>query len=103
MLLEVEVITDNYGETENLFKLKEKNNFIWNEIWRENSFQSDSAQSYQQCLSTSKCYKFIMLDTYSDGMCCAHGDGSYKLLLGGTLLRESTFTDGAKEETKINC
>ena len=138
MLLEVEVITDTYGETENLFKLKEKNNYFWNEIWKENSFQSDSVQSYQQCLSTSKCYKFIMMDNYADGMCCTHGDGGYTLLWGGkknrveipsvrlqlhlrtfvsnvnfflsyllillgTLLKESDFMDGTREETKINC
>eukprot|EP00554_Chaetoceros_debilis_P003689 CAMPEP_0194084654 /NCGR_PEP_ID=MMETSP0149-20130528/14218_1 /TAXON_ID=122233 /ORGANISM="Chaetoceros debilis, Strain MM31A-1" /LENGTH=43 /DNA_ID= /DNA_START= /DNA_END= /DNA_ORIENTATION= len=43
------------------------------------------------------------MDNYADGMCCTHGDGGYTLLWGGTLLKESDFMDGTREETKINC
>jgi len=103
MLLEVEVITDSYGEVENRFQLDEENNNSWNEIWKEDSFQSSSFQSYQQCLSITKCYKFTMIDSYEDGMCCTHGSGGYVLYWEGVLLTESNFVNGEREETTFNC
>jgi len=38
------------------------------------------------CLPASECYTFTIYDSYSDGICCSHGNGEYSIYIDGELI-----------------
>ena len=54
-------------------------------------------QSTTACLRTGK-YKFTIIDTAGDGICCAHGQGRYDILVNGDTVH--TGDHGGRFETK---
>jgi len=46
------------------------------------------------CLSNGS-YRFTIMDSYGDGMCCTHGNGSYELKVNGSVQKSGgQFTNG---------
>ena len=88
--------TDSYG-SETSWKLRDNNTGRLLAYARGNSYESGKAYSIQgiPCLREGS-YKFIMRDSYGDGMCCSYGQGSYSLSVGGTVVASGgqfTFKD----------
>ena len=50
-------------------------------------------QSSSRCLYKIFCYKLIVYDTGADGMCCEHGNGSYKAYWNGKLPKRVWMTE----------
>lgn len=56
-------------------------------------------------LVDGNCYRFIVYDSYGDGMCCSYGSGSYQLLVGSTVVATGgnfTSQDGDKFVLDVN-
>ena len=43
------------------------------------------------CLDGGVLYEFNISDQYSDGMCCAYGEGSYSIVLDGDTIAGGDF------------
>jgi len=41
---------------------------------------------YVECVDEPGCYSFIIYDSYCDGICCAYGNGFYKIYYEGALV-----------------
>ncbi|HMS69860.1 MAG TPA: T9SS type A sorting domain-containing protein, partial [Saprospiraceae bacterium] len=62
---------------------------------------SNQTQTKTVCLTPSQCYNFIINDGYGDGICCAQGNGNYKVVVNGnTMVSGGQF---AATETKQFC
>jgi len=48
-------------------------------------YESESKYVESGCLDTN-CYRFTIKDSWNDGMCCSHGEGSYSLKINGSEL-----------------
>eukprot|EP01083_Nonionella_stella_P208676 757102_1 len=56
-LFEVEVKSDNFGSEDNLFKVfQKKRGGGFKNVWREDVTVNDSIQTFEKCLSATKCY-----------------------------------------------
>ncbi|MBK8389095.1 MAG: T9SS type A sorting domain-containing protein [Saprospiraceae bacterium] len=54
---------------------------------------SNQTQTKTVCLTPSQCYNFIINDGYGDGICCAQGNGNYKVVVNGnTMVSGGQFT-----------
>lgn len=76
--LTFELTTDNYG-AETSWQLADSNN---QQVYAGAGYASNSSHSEQWCLSDGD-YAFTISDSYSDGICCSHGNGSYRLSVNG--------------------
>lgn len=54
------------------------------------------------CVMPNTCYKFVINDTYGDGICCAYGTGYYVLVLDGDTIATGGDYDFS-ETTLFNC
>ncbi|MFN9882008.1 MAG: hypothetical protein ACK53R_01400, partial [Bacteroidota bacterium] len=54
------------------------------------------------CVLPNTCYKFVINDTYGDGICCAYGSGYYVLVLDGDTIATGGDYDFS-ETTLFNC
>lgn len=70
--------TDNYG-AETSWQLTDSNN---QQVYAGGGYSSNSNYSEQWCLNDGN-YAFTISDSYGDGMCCSHGNGSYRLSRNG--------------------
>jgi len=52
---------------------------------------SSSIGDVTPCLESNKVFTFSISDDWGDGICCSHGDGSYKLYRG-----EAIFIEGGE-------
>lgn len=87
--LELSVLTDAYPN-ENRVVLQDTSTgeFVWNIA----DLNGNSVTAIDACIDPASCYKFEILDTYGDGLCCAYGDGSFELVLDGeTIAQGSDF------------
>lgn len=67
-----------------------------------NVIASGTSQSDSICVNPGSCYRFTIYDSFGDGMCCNYGNGSYTLLLDGTVIRlGGSFTHN--ETTSFGC
>ena len=73
-LININIMTDNYGN-ENSWKLLNENNIV---IDSNDSLLNNTLYELSYCLEYS-CYKFIINDSYGDGFCCNFGNGYYEL------------------------
>lgn len=76
----IELNTDNYPE-DNSWTIARNDG--WGEVVAASPKYTETGKKYVQevCLpmgAEDRTYKFIILDGYKDGMCCSHGQGSYK-------------------------
>merc|ERR1712176_588778 len=94
---ELELTTDSYpGETSFLLE----NNFTGVTLWNvtEKALEEAGATTYYTSkVCPSDCYRFLIGDLGSDGICCGHGTGGYVLYFGDLVLSGGDFTDFAEE------
>ncbi|KAL3909499.1 MAG: hypothetical protein SGILL_008065, partial [Bacillariaceae sp.] len=83
--LVVEVMTDEYGDLDN----------SWKVLRRNGNFQAGGVPSFprrndkftnETCLQKNQMYDFILDDSYGDSLCCQYGQGYYKGFLNGKLI-----------------
>jgi len=89
---EVQIVQDNYP-VETSWKL-------FNELGLEVAGGGSVGASV--CIDAYQCHQFVIYDSYGDGLCCAYGEGSYTLLLGGVEVGTGGFF-GFEEGTSVNC
>ncbi|MCB0793827.1 MAG: T9SS type A sorting domain-containing protein [Flavobacteriales bacterium] len=78
----LELKTDNYGE-ETGWKLFDSNGTVVQQV-AANSLGDNQVYTYDWTLNPNECYKFEITDAYGDGICCAYGNGYYKIMQTGT-------------------
>jgi len=91
----VTITTDDYpGET--TFKVVNQNGAEFMSGGPYSGKRTEYAKA--SCLSSSNTYTFTIFDSYSDGICCSYGNGSYRLAVDGAVVK-SGATFGASEST----
>jgi hypothetical protein len=102
----VKITTDRYG-SESSWKIRKSNNQIVTGGTGGPFTDQGAVGEFPQTdvtvtLPASDCYRFIMSDSYGDGMCCQYGNGSYQILdgNGNTLLQGGSFED--EDNKKMN-
>jgi len=84
----VTIVQDQYGTESTWVIVDESDNVIANGGPYSNLGASGTqTHTHNVTINNSGCYKFHMLDSYGDGMCCTYGNGYYKLeQADGTLI-----------------
>lgn len=89
----LKVRTDNYCE-ETTWKLYNSSNVVVQQGGPYTAGSQDNMEfSYTWTLSDQECYTFKIYDAYGDGICCAYGNGYYKLTRSWD---NSIFLEGAQ-------
>lgn len=93
--LNLNVLTDGYSE-ETTWKVEDLEGNI---IAQNGNLSNNSTYNIAIPVNHNSCYKFVFLDEYGDGICCAEGNGSFSLTtnLGTVIASGSNF--GSKVET----
>jgi len=84
--VEVSVTTDNYaGETSwEIFPSDDPS-----DVLMSGSGYTQGGTTYTEAGELScGSYKFVIKDTYGDGICCAYGEGSFEVTVGDTVVAE---------------
>lgn len=90
--LKIVIIPDNYP-SETSWNLKDQTGAI---------VLSGIINSDSICVPNNSCYTFTIIDSYGDGICCAFGNGSYKIYLNGVQVATGgQFT--YQQSVDINC
>jgi len=76
--------TDNYA-SESSWKLFDSNN---NQVAQNGSLANATTYDHWWNLNPNECYRFDLYDGYGDGICCAYGNGFFRLRSNGTLMAE---------------
>lgn len=90
--VEVTITTDVYSASENFFFVKDSSN---QKVWQEYGLQNDTTETFYKCLPKNKCYRFIIRDTYGDGLI----GGNYSVKWEGDIIKESNFASGKRESS----
>ena len=81
--------TDNYG-SETTWSIVTSSG---TEVASGNGYGNNQDYSENVCLDDGG-YTFTILDSYGDGICCSHGNGSYSLSIDGTVVASgANFTN----------
>jgi len=98
--LEIEVSADSYSEADNSFKvLMRKNGKFDVERVSVENLSNNQVVRMSRCLNKDKCYKFIMLDKFGDGICCGYGKGYYIITWDGKRVKRAPFKGGKTNKT----
>ena len=97
----IDVTTDQYGNSENGWELKDESGNVVASAPVGSLTQSSVQPTVTANLDPNKCYSFIFVDTYGDGICCTYGQGSYTvtdangtiIAGGGSAMSFSNFYD----------
>tara|TARA_B100001939_G_scaffold347981_1_gene371793 strand:- start:1554 stop:3422 length:1869 start_codon:yes stop_codon:yes gene_type:complete len=73
----IDVTTDQYGNAENGWELKDESGNVVASAPIGSLTASSVQPTVTANLDPNKCYSFIFVDTYGDGICCTYGQGSY--------------------------
>jgi endonuclease I len=73
--------TDSYGEETSWQITNSQNNVVES----GNGYQANTQYNQEICLAAGD-YSFTIFDSYGDGICCNHGNGSYSLTNANTVL-----------------
>jgi len=98
--------TDNYGEdiTWRLRQRNSKGKFrqIYPEFDKEYGDNQEFVEEY--CIPKNECYRFIIFDSWGDGLCCQYGEGSYEISLNGSRIKKSSFEEKSRQRVQFgNC
>ena len=58
-------------------------------VWRKNNLPDNETSTFEKCLPSNACYKFIITDRSSDGMCCNFGEGDYIVSWNDTIVKHT--------------
>ncbi len=97
----IDVTTDQYANSENGWELKDESGNVVASAPIGSLTASSVQPSVTANLDPNKCYSFIFVDTYGDGICCTYGQGSYTvtdasgtiIAGGGSAMSFSNFYD----------
>ena len=96
----IDVTTDQYGNSENGWELKDESGNVVASAPIGSLTASSVQPTVTANLDPNKCYSFIFVDTYGDGICCTYGQGSYTvtdangtIIAGGVASSFSNFYD----------
>ena len=97
----IDVTTDQYGNSENGWELKDESGNVVASAPVGSLTASSVQPTVTANLDPNKCYSFIFVDTYGDGICCTYGQGSYTvtdangtiIAGGGSAMSFSNFYD----------
>ncbi|NMH59924.1 endonuclease [Alteromonas ponticola] len=87
--------TDNYG-AETSWQITDATSQV---IFSGDSYASNASYDEAVCLADGD-YTLTVLDSYGDGICCSHGNGSYKLAVENTTIA-SGGSFGLQENTNF--
>ena len=83
----IDVTTDQYGNSENGWELKDESGNVVASAPIGSLTASSVQPTVTANLDPNKCYSFIFVDTYGDGICCTYGQGSYTVTdANGTII-----------------
>ena len=83
----IDVTTDSYGNAENGWELKDESGNVVASAPVGSLTASSVQPTVTANLDPNKCYSFIFVDTYGDGICCTYGQGSYTVTdANGTII-----------------
>jgi len=86
-LLKIEFQTDQNSRQQNFYHLYKKdvsNKFktkVLHVGW--NKFTNGEPHITEQCIDDGECYRFTLVDSAGDGICCEDGKGYYRITLDG--------------------
>ncbi len=76
----VTIVQDRWGSETQWAILDENQNIIANGgPYSDLSGNGTQTHTHNVTLNSDGCYKFVILDAYGDGMCCAYGSGNYSM------------------------
>ena len=89
-LLTITVSPDNYP-AEISWEIIDSQNVV---VFAGDGYTSDPATHVRSLCIPDGCYEFIIRDSYGDGICCSHGQGSYQVTdeNGITIASGGTYT-----------
>ena len=64
---------------------------------------ANSNYSWNVCIDLNDCYTFWIEDTYGDGICCQHGNGSFSVSYNGAILGSGTSFQNSATIDNIFC
>lgn len=96
----LEINTDKSG-LETTWELYEGGDNSGDLIANGGSYGSEATYIIDYCLASTQEYTFYIYDWAQDGLCCASGKGSYSILSGEEVIRNSDGKFGAVESTKF--
>lgn len=96
----LELRTDNYG-SETSWKLYNSSNTVVQQS--SQTYANATTYNFDWMLNANECYRFEILDSYGDGICCSYGNGYFKIKETGTsnvYIQGGQF--GGKDERRMN-
>jgi len=106
-LFTLELHTDNYGG-ETYWDLKKTNtkgkfrDYLWGGYTVADFYLDNKKYVEKYCVPQKHCYRFIMRDSYGDGICCSQGEGNWTISYGGKIVRHSNFSVPVDDFPKNN-
>jgi len=104
-LFKFTMTTDSYGEDIS-WVLKQRNDAgKFRKLLESDKEYGDNQLFVEEyCVPKNECYRFIILDSYGDGLCCAYGEGSYEISLNGSRIKKSSFEEKRRQRVPFgNC
>lgn len=100
--IEIEILTDNYGEETSWEVTDPDGNVIASSA--VGSYVSSTTYNETVQLDALGCYSFTLYDSYGDGICCAWGEGYFKIFdeWGNEIASGGEFTDAIGVPFKNN-
>ena len=94
----LELMTDQYGG-ETSWELRNSSNEL---LYSGDGYSGNTSYDVDMVLPGNDCYSFTIFDSYGDGICCAYGEGFYKLSDsdGNVLIEGGEFATSAVEGFK---
>lgn len=99
--VEVKVVltTDNYA-TETTWQLKDK---FGNVLLSNGVLTNATTSTSTICVSSIGCLSFTINDSFSDGICCNYGSGSFQIYVNNVLLTNNNGQYGSTYTYYFNC
>jgi len=94
---ELDLLTDDYGEETTWSLTNEDTNSV---VASGGTYPNAALIEVDQCINEG-CYKFVINDSYGDGICCGEfGNGYYVVTVNGDIIRQGGEF-GSTEETEF--
>ena len=84
MKIKITLNTDDYGE-ETEIKLKDSNKNTILSLGTQEELADNTQYILEECVPNDAC-RFIIKDSYGDGICCEYGNGSYTVEMNGAVV-----------------
>merc|ERR1712176_191508 len=99
-LLEIELQADEKSESQNKYIVAERNEDgkfkkkVLNV--KTGNIPNKKLHLSKTCVNDNACFRFALIDSESNGLCCEDGQGYYRVTLGGVQMQYSIFQNGKK-------